>query len=356
MTFSARGAVDDLDAFFGVRGPIPAEPLVQLHKAGQAQQLVKTIGNLMGLPVEFRLSVASKDVRFHGHYLVKTDRTGRGVEGIEAQVAIPADLPLYGSAELRRYPVKVIIGPGFNSGPPETAITILAHELSHVLLHSLRHPQRESEAFTDLVPLVLGFIEIVQRGRIVSSVSREAGASRTTTTTYGYLSDAEFSAAADRVESLLGERQCRRSKLLRDTERLRVSVTRSSGLLSRFVKLKERLDNVRGHVRKSDAARVVAMHAPDFTRDIERTIRDALILTDLMASFAQSVAHYAKPELRELGEYEQMCAGAAARLDDLLLQLRLDVNVLTRNSGLGFRLAETLRTIIPRLARRARVR
>src|SRR5439155_7935618 len=103
---------------------------------------------------------------------------------------------------------------------PETAITILAHELSHVLLHSLRHPERESEVFTDLVPLVLGFGEIVERGRTVESVTHESGGTRTTTTTYGYLSDRDFSFAVGRVRSLLSERAKRKLQLLKDAVRL----------------------------------------------------------------------------------------------------------------------------------------
>ncbi len=176
MALTVQEGIDELEAFFGVREPVAANFLIRLDAAGQLESLVAAIAKEMRLPVDFKVSVVSKDTPFGSHSLARTDRSGRGIEGIEAQVVIPPNLPLFGSAELRRYPISVLITPTFRTAKPETAITILAHELSHVLLHSLRHPQRDSEVFTDLVPLVLGFAEIVQRGRRVSSETHEGAA------------------------------------------------------------------------------------------------------------------------------------------------------------------------------------
>ncbi len=261
MTLTVQESIDALDALFGVREPIPAEPLVRLHNTERLDELIAAIAEHMKLPVKFKVSVVSKDTRFRSHLLARTDRSGRGIEGIEAQVTIPSNLPLFGSADLRRFQIGVLLSPAFRTAAPETAITILAHELSHILLHSLRHPERDSEVFTDLVPIVLGFIEIVERGRTDTSVAYEAGATRITATTYGYLSDVDFSFALDRVRSLLRERESRRVQLLNLATWLKLTAARSRRGLARFAKLKHHLDARTGQVRRADATRIVAMHA-----------------------------------------------------------------------------------------------
>lgn len=74
----------------------------------------------------------------------------------------------------------------------------MAHELSHVLLDSLRHPDRDSELHTDLVPLVLGFRACVRTGRKeVQSTMANDGRLQTQTSIYGYLTDKQFEYACD---------------------------------------------------------------------------------------------------------------------------------------------------------------
>lgn len=337
MALTVQEGIDELEAFFGVRDPVAANFLIRLHAAGQLESLVAAIAKEMRLPVEFKLSVVSKDTRFRSHYLARTDRSGRGIEGIEAQVVIPSNLPLFGSAELRRYPISVLITPAFRTAKPETGITILAHELSHVLLHSLRHPERDSEVFTDLVPLMLGFAEIVQRGRTVSSETYQGRVTHTTTTTYGYLSDADFSFALRRVDSLLSVRQKSKLGLVEDMASLRVTAKRADATLAHLGRLKQRLGTRASRVRTADAARIVAVHAPDYTAEIEGAIRSALDVAAKAGSFLETVTQYPKHTLAELREHKRLCANAASRLDRAFLALRNDVSLLARNCRLRYR-------------------
>ncbi len=337
MGLTVQEGIDQLDAFFGVREPIAANFLIRLHGAGQLESLVAAIAKEMRLPVDFKVSVVSKDTRFRSHSLARTDHSGRGIEGIEAQVVIPSNLPLFGSAQLDRYPINVLVPPAFRTAKPETAITILAHELSHVLLHSLRHPERDSEVFTDLVPLVLGFAEIVQRGRRVISETHQGGATHTTTTTYGYLSDGDFSFAVARVDSLLSAHQKTKRALVEDVSSLRVAANRADAVLTHFGRLKQRLDTRPGRVRTADAARIVTVHAPDYTAEIEGAIRSAVDFAAKAESFLETFTQYPKHTLTELREHKRLCANAASRLDRAFLPLREDVSLLARNCGVRYR-------------------
>jgi hypothetical protein len=354
MTLTVQECIDELDAFFGVREPVPAKPLIRLHRAGQLERLIAAIAEHMRLPVQFKLSVVSKDTRFRSHSLARTDGSGRGIEGIEAQVAIPSSLPLFGSAELRRYPIDVLITPAFRTARPETAITILAHELSHVLLHSLRHPERDSEVFTDLVPIVLGFAEIINGGSKVSSVTHVAGGTRETTTTYGYLSDVDFSFALERVHSLLSARQKSRLQLLKYVARLRLTVRRAGAALARFRELKRHLDTKIGQVRKVDAERIVAVHATDYTVVVEGAIRSALDVATKAESFGESLTKYPRQMLSQLREYNRLCESAALRLDTAFLELRNDMALLARNCGIRYRIREAVAAIAAGWRSRAR--
>jgi len=343
VSLTVQEGIDQLEAFFGVREPVAASFLRRLYAAGQHEALVAAIAKEMRLSAEFQLSTVSKDTRFRSHHLARTDSSGHGVEGIEAQVLIPSDLPLFGSPDLRRRPITVLITPAFRTARPDTAITILAHELSHILLHSLRHPERESEALTDLVPIVLGFADIVQRGRKVTiSETTKDGATQTTTTTYGYLSDADFSFAIGRVDSLLTSRQVAKRAVVEAVASLRAAARRGSTLLDKFRRLKDHLDTTKRHVRSSDAVRVVAIHATDYTAEIEAAMRSAVDIAERAWSFVEALTEYPKTTLAALHEHKGECARAASRLDRALVELSADVSMLKRSAGMHYRFRTAL--------------
>ena len=70
----------------------------------------------LGLPIRITLFYVSKEFRlgntegFRSSGLSRTDWTGRGVDGITAQVSIPDYLPLYGSVALAGYPISATWG------------------------------------------------------------------------------------------------------------------------------------------------------------------------------------------------------------------------------------------------------
>jgi len=165
-----RTALNQLIRCVGVREEIPSNAFASFLRREDTQGCVQLIATKLGLPVRISLSYVSEDSktrgteRFRTTALVRTGSSGRGTEGVVAEVDIPQDLPMYGTQALKDYTVPVRISRNICKYP-STLVTLLAHELSHILLVSLFHPNKDSELHTDLVPIVSGFHGIVRRGR-----------------------------------------------------------------------------------------------------------------------------------------------------------------------------------------------
>lgn len=102
-------------------------------------------------------------------------------EGSYIQIGIPRDIPLYlGPESVRDSQVLIRIGSGSLQLPPEGFIYALAHEMSHIVLKCIRHELREIEEAADITAMLLGFNEIVRKGR------------RSDYHAAGYLSDSDF--------------------------------------------------------------------------------------------------------------------------------------------------------------------
>jgi len=193
-------AIDELVDTLGVKEDTSHQDLVDLLKQGDITQCITGIAQSFGLPVEIRLQYVPKNfrpgsaTRFETRDLARTDASGRAIGGITAQVAIPRNLPLYGSATLSRFPITLKVSENCADWPL-AFMAVIAHELSHVLLASLNHPQKENEFYTDLTPMVLGYSRLMEEGRKCTETTTSGNVTTTQTTTYGYLTDEQFSFA-----------------------------------------------------------------------------------------------------------------------------------------------------------------
>ena len=232
-------AIDELISTLGVKEEMPSGELVKLLQKGDVQACVQAIAARLGLPIRVCLSYISEEYRpgdgkgFRSTHLSRTDSAGRGIDSIIAQVTIPQDLPLFGSASLREYPVHVGVSENC-SGHPDSFIAVIAHELSHVLLRSLFHPKQDSELHTDLVPVLLGFRESVRKGRTTSHVRSNGKIRTTTTTTYGYLTSSQFEFACRKVTDILKLHQGEKEHLLDLITGVRDKLDRAVNHLARF--------------------------------------------------------------------------------------------------------------------------
>lgn len=249
-------AIDEMVASLGVKEDIPYATLASMLAQGSTQECVQEIAVRLGLPILIGVSYVSKDYRpgaagFRSSELSRTDWTGHGIDGITAQVSIPESLPLYGSSSFSGYPIGVRLGESC-SDRPETFITVMAHELSHVLLRSLRHPQRDSELHTDLVPILLGFGDCVGRGRKSVRTETHAKGTTTHTTTYGYLTDSQFEFVRERVRGLLQRHENQKKRLLKLTAEVNTRLQKTAERLSSFREYLAYLDAHRTRHRGSE--------------------------------------------------------------------------------------------------------
>mgnify|MGYP001241957295 CR=1 FL=1 len=155
--------------------------------------IAKRISIWMGLPVIINLQTTSPGMEgrhFRSSGLGTFDEHGNANHEITAQVLIPPNIPPYGSESLSNCRIEILINPKNLS--PFTFSCIIAHEFSHILLHSIKYEHKDSELYTDLVPILMGLSEVVSSGRKSITNHYERGQSITSTTTYGYLSDENF--------------------------------------------------------------------------------------------------------------------------------------------------------------------
>jgi hypothetical protein len=171
-------------------------------KQGSFEEAIREIAFYLGLPIKVNLSFVPKNYKpdyqdgFQSTALTKTHRRQGG--GIVAQVSIPHYLPFYGSKELENFPIQIRISESCKESP-KSFITVMAHELSHIVLNSLQHREKENEFYTDLTSMMLGFYEVVKTGRKDIRVEYLTNGTRTHTTTYGYLSDDNFNFAHKKI-------------------------------------------------------------------------------------------------------------------------------------------------------------
>ena len=206
-------AINELTKFFGIKEPVSSGNIFQKIRSGKVKEAIKLIARQLGLPVDINITnvpndykAQNNDNQFHSTHLAKVHQYGSGGEGITAQVSIPGNLPFYGSSALNDYPINVKISDNCTKHPVVFAM-IMAHELSHILLHSLNHPQKENEFYTDLTAIILGFQNIFQNGRKITETDVEHGfmstTTKTQTVTYGYLNDEQFNFARNKINTIL---------------------------------------------------------------------------------------------------------------------------------------------------------
>jgi len=232
-----KEVINDLVCLVGIKKDIPYSSLRKLFNRKKIKECIKAIANYLGLPVEINLfyvesyysSSNKRDQGFTSQQLSKTDYMGKGIEGITAQVSIPSQLPLYGTASFVNFPINVRISKNITDYP-DTFMALMAHELSHILLHSLQCSGQHNEIYTDIVPMLLGFNEIMRLGRKTIKTSYPF----TETTTYGYLSDEQFDFAYDEIKFLYGNFRIKKAELLIQVDKTKLLIKKIRKLYKIF--------------------------------------------------------------------------------------------------------------------------
>ena len=342
-------ALDELITCLGIKEEMACDDLVVFLRKKDAEGCVKEIATRVGLPIRVNLTYVPKDFRpgntnrFHSSALAETDWSGGGTGGITAQVSIPQHLPMFGTPGLQGYPIQVRVSEDCHAHP-DAFVAIMTHELSHVLLASLWSTHRDSELHADLVPIILGFRDVVQRGRKTIECTTSGNITTTRTTTYGYLTDAQFEFACNCVTELLHRHSQDRKRLLELVEQGKGKLAKAVRSLASFRDYFRYLDiHPAERMRKGDAERVVQLHGHDCSGEWESRITAVRRSVEIAETFARPLHHYQPRTIEYLKTHIRALEVASEELDRVTEAIAKDERMLRKYVGFIWKLQRTLR-------------
>ena len=311
-------ALSDLVPVIGTKEFVDHHKLISLLQSNQIKECIKEIALYLGLPININLSNVAKGYRpsandgFHSTHLIKTDKSGKGSSGIIAQVSIPTNLPLYGTSNMVGFPISVRVSENCLE-KPETFVAVMAHEISHIVLHSIFHEKKENEVYTDLTAMLLGFAKVMRVGRKIiktsSSVEHDFWGSTTTTTTettgFGYLSDENFDFAFNRIKNALNNQKKAKKKFLGQLIRLKKQLKQKSNLLIRFNKYLEYLDkNPNKKISQKDGHAISSFHQSGYTDIFQSVINKEKAKIESSLMFVKSLSNYTNRNMKIMQQYK----------------------------------------------------
>jgi hypothetical protein len=249
---------------------------------------------------------------------------------------------MFGTSGLQGYPIQVRVSENCHAHP-DSFVAIMAHELSHVLLASLWSTHKDSELHADLVPIILGFRDVVRRGRKTIESTISGNTTTTQTTTYGYLTDSQFEFACDYVTGLLHRHSRDKKRLLKGVEQVQRKLRKATRSLATFRDYFRYLDiHPPKRMRKEHAERVVQLHGQDYSREWENCITDVRTIMERAESFARAVSHYTSSAVEQLKTHTRELELASDQLDQVIEAITKDKKILRRYVGSFYRLRRTL--------------
>lgn len=344
--------LNELIPVLGTKEFVDHQKLIILVESKKVKEAIKAIALYLGLPIEVNVSYVPKGYRpsandgFRSTHLVKTDKNNRGIGGITAQVSIPSNLPLYGTLSMVNFPINVRLSEDYAENP-ETLISVMAHELSHIVLYSIWHKEKENEFYTDLTAMLLGFANIMKTGRKVYkvSVSTKSGfnssttTTHTETTTYGYLSDKNFDFALKKIEGILNKQQSTKSKLLEKVEKFKKQLNKTKKLSLYFAKYLEYVDkNLNQRISQEDGHKISSFHQSGYTDIFRSAVKKIENSLNELSQFIKNLKNYTERNIEIMQQYDGRLKLFDGELSEQHELLQKDVNVLKKYVGFFYKL------------------
>jgi hypothetical protein len=338
-----ENAITSLLSSVGVKEHVDNQELVSLISAKKLKEAIENIAKYLGLPIEINLSYVPKGYRpnandgFQSNNLVKTDWRGRGTEGIIAQVSIPSNLPFYGTPGMVNYPIKVRVSEGCDENPM-TLISILAHEISHIVLYSIWHKEKDNEFYTDLTAMMLGFAIVMTFGRKIVKTDTSTNGYTTTTTTYGYLSDENFDFALEKIEGMLKTYRREKNKSEIKISGLEKKLHEQKFATIYFKKYIQYVDrHLKQKISKEDGHLIASFHQDNYNEEFESAIRRMENELKQFTPFVRNLNHFSEYNFKEIYKWEKTLQSISADLDTKYHQVWGAVIVLKKYVSLWYK-------------------
>ena len=362
-----ENAVNELEKFFGVKEPVLRQNIFALIRGSQIKKATKLIARQLGLPIDINIinvpnnyqaqntngnSNQSYDNQFHSTQLTKAYQDGSAHEGITAQVTIPGNLPFYGSSALNNYPINVKISDNCTAYPAAFTL-IMAHELSHILLHSLSYSQKENEFYTDLTAMILGFCDIFQSGRKIEETSIKQDfiitTTQTQTTTYGYLNDEQFDFAYNKINSILKENRARKKLLSNNLKKFIKLFSKYEKILHKFKNfLRYLAKNTNKKISGEDGKRIVLFFQPNYVEELDLSLAAYKKKRIITQKFLNGLSHYTEQRMNQLTIFIGDLETYSSRLKIKLVPLIQDVKILEKYVGYKYKIRNFWRFLLKR--------
>ena len=347
-----NNAIKELTDQLGVRGSIPKATVRNLLSVGRVKESIEIIANYLGLPITVNLSYVEANYnrsnagnRFDSSALAETGDTGQGIGGIVAQVIIPSYLPLFGTPGMQGLPISVKVSSNCQEHP-QAFLTIMAHELSHIVLHSVLHTKKDNEFYTDLTAMILGFSDVMRNGRKVVKTSQNSMLAGTTivtnTTTYGYLSDELFDFAYQQIKDILkgniGLYEKIRKEALQRRTIYRKQFTSYKQQIYKFKKFIEYVDrHPNKRYREEDIPKIIQFHQTDYTNKFEAILKSNMgklqEVNDLSAKLIKHSRYYNSSRLDSARKLLRQLNDISSHLGKESELLASDISVLDKYVG-----------------------
>ena len=328
-------AINDLIGSLGVRDDVGYRDFLMLLSAKKTKECIKAIASQLGLPVEINLSLVPKGYKpgvsyYQSRELIPTNSRGKGVGGISAQVSIPSSLPLYGTKALSNFPIDVKISENCYE-LPKTFVAVMAHELAHVLLYSLSHPQKDNEFYTDLTAMILGFSTTMLKGRKVMDSTTRGNTIETCTTTYGYLSDDQFIFARDKINSVLQKRKNIKEKFWHETTEFSRQCFHYKKALLRFEKFLNYIDSHRKqNIKKCDTSIIITFHQSGYIDKFKNVISERERFITDAKRFYEHLVLYTNHALERIKQQKQQMQSLHRILKSNRSNLKRNIKILRK--------------------------
>lgn len=132
----------------GVKPPIPENELRRFYEKNDLTGMIKTIARLLRLQNPIIIRDITEEMKRNKDALIK----------LIASVTIPGSMAPYGTRAFGVMPIELFFNRAYlKIAPFEGIVFTIAHELCHVILHSIGHELKKSEMATDLAAMILGF-------------------------------------------------------------------------------------------------------------------------------------------------------------------------------------------------------
>jgi hypothetical protein len=132
--------------------PVNLAGLRFLHSARDYKGIIRVVKRLMNIEA----------ITFQVVWVPDGAAQSGGLKNAPAWVEMPPDMPFYRSKEFEEMTLKMFFRKSFFEQSYDGAILAVAHELSHVVLVSIRHPLRNCEKAVDMTAMLLGFSHLYE--------------------------------------------------------------------------------------------------------------------------------------------------------------------------------------------------